>query len=142
MGTNTQGIDSDVTMIINADMTGTDAPRVKYNDTDADGVYTAIGDQVDAPTHSGVVTLNAESFKIADTLEITVTDMDLNADSELIDVYIVQADDRIGDGDTVNNHILDVYFNDKEFDDDCEGAGASSTLLGISRTHEYWHVSN
>ena len=27
------GIDSDVTMVINADMTGTDAPRVKYNDT-------------------------------------------------------------------------------------------------------------
>ena len=122
-------------MVINADMTGTDAPRVKYNDTDADGVYTAIGDQVDAPTHSGVVTLNAESFKIADTIEITVNDMDLNVDSELIDVYIVQADDRIGDGDTVNNHILDVYFNDYEFDDDCEGTASTQIASpGLTNT--------
>jgi len=129
------GISDDVTMVINADMTGTDAPRVKYNDTDADGVYTAIGDQVDAPTHSGVVTLNSDSYKIADTLEVTVNDMDLNTDSELIDVYIVQADDRIGDGDTVNNHVLDVYFNDYEFDDDCEGSGATQLATpGLTNT--------
>ena len=104
-------------MIISADMTGTDAPRVKYNDTDGDGIFTGIADQVDAPTHSGVVTFDSDSYKVADTVTITVTDMDLNADSELIDVYITHsADDEVGDGDSVNNHILDVYFNDAQFD--------------------------
>ena len=61
--------------------------------------------------------------------------MDLNVDSELIDVYIVQADDRIGDGDTVNNHILDVYFNDYEFDDDCEGTASTQIASpGLTNT--------
>ena len=67
-------ISDSITMLMTADLTGTDAPRVKYNDTDSDGVYTGIADQVDAPTHSGSVTLNSESYKVADTVVITVND--------------------------------------------------------------------
>jgi hypothetical protein len=136
-------IDDEVTMLMTADETGTDAPRIKYNDTDADGVFTGIADQVDAPTHSGVVTLDSESYKVADTITITVTDMDLNSDSELIDVYITQADDLVGDGDTFdhttgdsgasNSHILDVYFGDKLFDDTCD-ADYGLTAQGFQLT--------
>ena len=135
---NSLGVDAisdGVTMIISADMTGTDAPRVKYNDTDGDGIFTGIADQVDAPTHSGVVTFDSESYKVADTVTITVTDMDLNADSELIDVYITHsADDEVGDGDSVNNHILDVYFNDAQFDADCEASLVGSGLYDTGFT--------
>jgi hypothetical protein len=50
-------------------------------------------------------------------------------------VYITQADDRVGDGDTDENHILDVYFGDKEFDDDCEGSGnAQIASTGLQST--------
>jgi len=47
-----------VTMLMTADLTGTDAPRVKYNDTDGDGIFTNVADQVDAPTHSGSVSFD------------------------------------------------------------------------------------
>ena len=116
-------ISDSVTMVMTADYTGTDAPRVKYNDTDADGVYTGVADQVDAPTHSGTVDFDSDSYKNADTVTITVTDQDLNTDSELIDVYLTQDDSRVGDNDTKQKHILDVYFGDYEYDDDCQGTG-------------------
>ena len=112
-------ISDSVTMWVNADQTGTDAPRVKYNDTDSDGVITPIADQVDAPTHSGTVTFDSDTYKVADTMTITVTDMDLNTDSELIDVYITQADDKVGDNDSLGTHILDVSFAEPEYNDDC-----------------------
>ena len=118
-------ISDSVTMVMTADYTGTDAPRVKYNDTDADGVYTGVADQVDAPTHSGTVDFDSDSYKNADTVTITVTDQDLNTDSELIDVYLTQDDSRVGDNDTKQKHILDVYFGDYEYDDDCQGTGAT-----------------
>jgi len=136
------GIGTSVTMLMTADLTGSDAPRVKYNDTDSDGQYTGIADQVDAPTHSGVVEFDQESYKVADTVTITVTDMDLNSDSSLIDVYITQADDLVGDNDTIghdgsegasNTHILDVYFGDKEFNDTC-GASYGLTATGFQLT--------
>jgi hypothetical protein len=117
-----------VTMLMTADLTGTDAPRIKYNDTDSEGIYTGIADQVDAPTHSGTVSFDSESYKVADTVTITVTDQDLNTDSELIDVYITQADDKVGDNDTDENHVLDVYFGDVEFNDACETVQAGLGL--------------
>jgi len=121
-------ISDGITMLLSYDYTGTDAPRIKYNDTDGDGVYTGIADQVDAPTHSGTVTFDQESYKVADTVTITVNDQDLNTDSELIDVYITQTDDRVGDGDAAQNHVLDVYFGDYEYNDDCETALVGSGL--------------
>ena len=133
-GTITATSDS-VTMLMTADLTGTDAPRIKYNDTDSEGIYTNIADQVDAPTHSGTVAFDAESYKIADTVTITVTDQDLNADSELIDVYITAANDRVGDGDTDENHVLDVYFGDVEFYDDCNALyGLDATGFQLTET--------
>jgi hypothetical protein len=37
-------IGDSVDLILKADMTGTDAPRVKYADTDGDGISTGIAD--------------------------------------------------------------------------------------------------
>ena len=79
-------ISDSVTMLLTYDYTGTDAPRIKYNDTDGDGVYTGIADQVDAPTHSGTVTFDQESYKVADTVLKTETDHHHNTDSELKEV--------------------------------------------------------
>jgi hypothetical protein len=71
------------------DLTDEDAPRVSYNDLGADGVVTPISDQEEAPSHSGVVSLNQDSYKAADTVIITLEDLDLNVDSDLIDIYTV-----------------------------------------------------
>ena len=108
-----------VTMIMASDETGIDAPRIKYNDTDGDGVWTGVADQLDVPTHSAVVTFDSENYKVADTVTITVNDMDLNTDGDIIDVYMTQADDLVDDTDEHGNHILDVYFGDILFDNTC-----------------------
>ena len=85
----TVGYTNDPVIIVMADMTDEDSVRMNYFDLGADGVETQIADQVEAPTHSGVVELNVDTYKIADTVVVTLTDMDLNTDSEIIDIYTV-----------------------------------------------------
>ena len=113
---------------LSADYTGTDAPRLKYNDTDGDGVWTPIADQVDAPTHSGTVDFDVDNGKIADTITVTVDDADLNTDSGLIDVYVVQdgndkVDNTATDGDwglSDDTHVLDITIGGVNWYDDCD----------------------
>ena len=58
-----------------------------------------IADQQAAPSHSGIVSLDSESYKVADTVTVTLEDADLNTNSDLIDVYTVvnTAGDKIRD---------------------------------------------
>jgi len=113
-------IDSDVTIVLAADRTGTDAPRVKYTDTDSDGQSTSIADQADANTHSGVVSFDTGNYKIADTVNVTVEDMDLNLDSELIDVYVSDAQNVVGDNTAADEaallHVLDIKIGGSNVD--------------------------
>jgi hypothetical protein len=105
----------DVDMIVHLDMTDEDSIRVNYLDLGADGVSTQIADQQAAPTHSGSADLDLDSYKIADTVIVTINDQDLNTNSELIDVYITvdgsaNAADLVG----VNgsSHVMDITFDD------------------------------
>jgi hypothetical protein len=72
-------IDSDIDIIVEQDMTDEDSPRINYLDLGADGVSTQIADQVEAPTHNGVVSFDSENYKIADTVVVTLNDQDMNA---------------------------------------------------------------
>jgi hypothetical protein len=113
--TTLETVDQDVDIIIEQDMTDEDSPRVNYLDLGADGVSTQIADQVEAPTHSGVVSFDLENYKIADTVVVTLDDQDMNADSELIDVYTTNNRDRVGlAGATnlANGLVLDITFDD------------------------------
>ena len=80
-------IDQDVDIIVHEDLTDEDSPRVNYYDLGADGVSTQIADQMEAPTHNGVVSFDLDNYKIGDTVVVTLDDQDMNEDSELIDVY-------------------------------------------------------
>jgi hypothetical protein len=82
-------IDDSPIFLVIEDLTDEDAPRVNYLDLGADGVSTQVADQQEAPTHSGVVSLDNENYKVADTVTVTLEDSDLNTDSELIDIYTV-----------------------------------------------------
>ena len=101
-----------ITMVLAADHTGTDAPRIQYSDTDSDGQATYIADQADANTHNGIVSFDTGNYKIADTVTVTLVDMDLNTDSSLIDVYTADAQNVIGDNNSADEaallHVLDV----------------------------------
>ena len=87
-------IADDPNFIVIDDLTDEDAPRVNYLDIGADGVATQIADQQEAPTHSGTVSFDMESYKIADTVTITLEDQDLNVDSDLIEIYTTVVDDN------------------------------------------------
>jgi len=80
-------IADDPTFIVIEDLTDEDAPRVNYLDLGADGVSTQVADQEEAPSHSGVVSFDSNNYKNADTVTITLEDLDLNVDSDLIDIY-------------------------------------------------------
>jgi hypothetical protein len=103
-------IQDDPNVIVHLDMTDEDSLRVNYLDLGADGVSTQIADQEEAPTHSGSADLDMDNYKIADTVVVTIDDQDLNVDSELIDVYLTQSDDKVGDG--TGDHIADITFDD------------------------------
>jgi hypothetical protein len=117
----------EIQIIVHEDLTDEDSPRINYLDLGADGVSTQIADQVEAPSHSGVVSFDLDNYKIADTVVITLDDQDLNTDSELIDVYVTQADDLVGDNS--GDHVLDVTFDDLTWVDSTAGS-CSGTITG------------
>ena len=84
-------VSDSIDIIIEQDMTDEDSPRVNYYDLGADGVSTQIADQLEAPTHNGVVSFDMDNYKIADTVVVTLLDQDMNTDSELIDIYTTNA---------------------------------------------------
>ena len=65
------------------------APQVTYLDLGRDGVDTQQSAQVDIPTHSGVVSFDSKTYKISDTVTVTLDDQDLNVNGDLIDIYTV-----------------------------------------------------
>ena len=82
-----RAISDEVLIVINEDFTDEDAVRINYLDLGADGVSTQISTQEDAATYSGIVTFDQDSYKVADTVVITVDDADLNVDNDVIDIY-------------------------------------------------------
>ena len=83
MTTNSDG----VTVVVMNGVSGTDAIRVVYNDTDALQVGTKIGAQLASVTHSGTADLDADTYEAADMATITIVDADLNQDSDVRDTY-------------------------------------------------------
>jgi hypothetical protein len=90
---------------------------------DALDADTGIADQQQAPTHSGVITLDADNYKTGDTVTITVEDMDLNADGTLIDIYTQGAIDFDASATTIE--LFNVLFAGTEY---------SSTLANLVET--------
>lgn len=135
-------INDQASLIVIEDLTDEDALRVSYSDIDAEGENTSVTDQQAAPSHSGVVSLDKDSYKTADTVIITVKDQDLNVDSDLVDIYTVvdlggtdASNDVDNDQVGINvdssleklsfgsqGRLLDVTFNDKKWtnEDDCD----------------------
>jgi len=70
-----------IDIIVHEDLTDEDSPRINYLDLGSDGVSTQTADQVEAPSHSGVVTFDNDNYKTADTVVVTLNDQDMNTDS-------------------------------------------------------------
>jgi len=78
--------DSVQVVVMNA-VSGTDAVRVVYNDTDALQLADKIGVNLDTVTHSGTASLDEDTYEDADMATITIVDADLNQDSSIRDTY-------------------------------------------------------
>ena len=77
-------VSDELVMILDKDYTGTDAPEVTYAEDNA---------SEDAPTNTGEVSVDAATYRVADDVTITLTDLDLNTDSEAREIYhIVDSD--------------------------------------------------
>lgn len=105
--------DRNIKIIVHEDLTDEDAPRINYNDTGSDGVATQVADQVEAPTHSGVVFTDMPTYKVGDTVVVTLEDQDMNTDVDLIDVYVTKTDDKVGNAGT--DSVLEVTFDDTKW---------------------------
>ena len=147
-------IADDPSFIVIEDLTDEDAPRVNYLDLGADGVSTQVADQEEAPSHSGIVSFDLDTYKVADTVNITLEDLDLNVDSDLLEIYTTVTDTTDGAYDTVGaaglptgftfgnlGRLLDVTFDDIQWKspldqagstDDCESELTGDTGLGAT----------
>ena len=133
-------IADDPSFIVIEDLTDEDSPRVSYNDLGTDGVVTPVSDQEEAPSHSGVVSLNQDSYKIADTVIITLEDLDLNVDSDLIDIFTTVPAQTVATEDTVGStatqtlsfgelgRLLDVTYDDIQWETPLVNACTSDGL--------------
>ena len=77
----------DVIVVLMDGTDGSDAVRVTYNDTDSIQAADELGAQLDTSTHSGTVSLDADTYEADDIATITVVDPDLNQDSAIRDTY-------------------------------------------------------
>jgi len=139
---NTVAYGDQVVMIVHNDSTDEDEIRVSYLDLGADGVETQISAQLAAPTHSGVVEFDSDSYKEADTVTVTLTDSDLNTEPELVNIYTVVNDssdpahDQVGLTNQGKNslgdnygRLLDITIDDELWLDSDEGGTACSSDL-------------
>jgi hypothetical protein len=122
-----------IIILVHEDLTDEDSPRLNYLDLGADGVSTQIADQVEAPTHDGVVSFDLDNYKIADTVVVTLDDQDMNTNSDLIDVYVTSTtDDYVGDGS--GTQVLDITFNDQYWTAAASGKTDGSPDNGLAAT--------
>jgi hypothetical protein len=77
----------ELTIVLSDSSSGSDAPRVIYNDTDALQASDKVGAQLDTATHTGTVDLDLDDYEEGDMATITIVDADLNQDSSIRDTY-------------------------------------------------------
>ena len=131
-------IGDELDVIVHEDLTDEDAIEMIYLDTDAQGIQTQVSAKEDAPTYSGFVTFDDSSYKIADTVTITLNDPDLNTDSEIIDIYTVIDEDVIALPNNAASLLFDITINDALWEtctvDGVEYLGLSGSMNTLVET--------
>ena len=75
---NVVAVGNELTMILDTGYTGGDAPEFTYGEDNA---------SEDAPSNTGEVALDSETYRVSDEVTITLTDADLNTDSGAKEIY-------------------------------------------------------
>ena len=82
---NVVAVGNELVMILDTGYTGTDAPEIDYAGDNA---------SEDAPTNTGEVALDSETYRVSDEVTITLTDADLNTDSGAKEIYQITTPKR------------------------------------------------
>ena len=77
----------DVYVLMHSGASGSDSPKVEYNDTNSVGTYTTIGASQSTNNYTGIVEWDQSSYAAGDTAVLTITDPDLNQDSGTLETY-------------------------------------------------------
>ena len=108
---------SDIIIMLDNHKTGSSAPRVNFGDTDVLGsTNTTVGAQLDANTHSGVVSFDQPSYAVGDPATLTIVDADLNVDPAMVETYIYTGSGGTANGTadfTAGTDMFSVYCDDK-----------------------------
>jgi len=84
---------SDVIIMLDNYATGSSSPRVNFGDTDVLGSNNVtVGAQLEANTHSGVVSFGSNTYAVGDAATVTLVDADLNTDSSVVETYVGDSD--------------------------------------------------
>ena len=124
-------------IIVHEDLTEEDAIELIYLDVDKQGIRTQTSDQLDAYTTSATVSFDTTSYKVADTVIVTIYDNDLNTNSDLVDIYTVLSDtDTIAHSlFPVESRLFDITFDDNTWEDlGCGVGGLYDSMSSIIET--------
>ena len=110
-------IDSDIIIIVNDDMSGSDSVTVSYIDIDSTTNPDTLSVKKPANTHSGIITVDSDSYSSGNTVTVTLTDADLNTDSETIQVYRVNPEKNWVGNESV--WLSQLKINDQIYDGQC-----------------------
>jgi len=105
-------IDDEIKFLVNDKMIDEKGINLAYSDVANVGVTIGVSSKTDIRTHSGTVTLDSKTYRFGQPVIVILTDTDLNAKHDVIDVYNVvdnplsAADDTVGD--TNGNILLEI----------------------------------
>ena len=117
-------VTNDPEFIASENFTDRDSVRVNYLDLNADGAAAPISARQEIPTHSATVSLDSDTYEVAETVTVTLEDADLNTHSDIFDIYTISTlADTVGEKITFDGKdvefdgynlgtILDVTFDD------------------------------
>lgn len=109
-------IDDEVKFFVNQRLIDEKGINIAYSDITQVGVTEDTGAKTDIRTHSGVVSLNAKTFRFGQPVVVILNDPDLNVKHDAIDIYFVIDDPASPNVDTVGTTsggiLLEVLIKD------------------------------
>ncbi|MEX0764050.1 MAG: peptidase [Nitrosopumilaceae archaeon] len=96
-------ISYEIKFLVNDKLTDEKGINLAYSDIANTGVTIGVSSKTDIRTHSGTVTLDSKTYRFGQPVVVILTDSDLNAKHDVIDVYNVVDDPSSAADDTVGN---------------------------------------
>ena len=135
-------ISNEIKFLVNDKLTGAEGINLAYSDIANVGVTIGISSKTDIRTHSGTVTLDSKTYRFGQPVVVILTDKDLNARHDVIDVYNVvndpssAADNTVGDAN--GNTLLEIEIKDFRYHrctiNGVETGGLASTGFALVET--------